>query len=787
MRRATRVLALILGATMTIPLASSSALPAVREVHPRLGLLPDGTPGARTVATVRRLYQTNQVFRGYLQPALARAQERLARGEEVDLLLAAAAWVATGDERFAAAAVQTLGTGEISSTPTASYYSNVWAYALAYDWLYHHLLMTQERRLAIEDRIGTALVVELEELDGNYACVWHGRTQLANNTLVAALALSRHPRREEFQRRALVHFADAMRALDLTEGWPEGPSYWIYNRAFPFALAADCFLTATGQDRIGDADIREVIRQTALWQLYALAPDGTFVRHGDCWNGGLPRGPGLWQPAQDYYARICRDPAVTASADFFRSQCGVAYHPGRYGWSVVLSYDPELPMPPDYDPARPAEFLNAHLPHSRIFGRETLGEAYFIERWGDPRATWISFKAGDLLAHHGHYDQGSFTLHRGVPLVVNSGTYGDYFGEYRLGYFVQTVSKNSLLVHAPGEFSAWCRRGGYFEPITGGQRVVMPTGCGIHAVNDWLRNRTAGMHYEAGDIIAFASSPDSFDFVAADITAAYNSTVYAEPGNPAKVESVVRKLACLHQPQAVVIFDRVLVTNPGYVTRWLLHLPARPESQSERLVSGQPDDGILTSQDRWFTMRLGEEQLHQQVILPEQMEVRKIGGPNHRGWVDLPEGGRNLALPPSEREEPARYGLWRLELVATGPTTEHLFLNLLFPRLEGEDDPEPGRPVAVSCGQPARGVAVGEWVVVFGERGALPAPINYQAPPRTSHHLLVDLPPRSGWRIESREGQQFAFASEDGVLAFRAPAGPISLTERPLRGGRGHQ
>ncbi len=38
-----------------------------------------------------------------------------------------------------------------------------------------------------------------------------------------------------------------------------------------------------------------------------------------------------------------------------------------------------------------------------------------------------------------------------VELAVHSGDYADYSSPYRLGYFLQTVAANSLLVHAPGE------------------------------------------------------------------------------------------------------------------------------------------------------------------------------------------------------------------------------------------------------------------------------------------------------------------------------------------------
>lgn len=760
--------------------------PGVRPERPRLGFRPDGTPGARTISRVRELCRADETFRGYFLPALALAEERMGQGKLDEPLLAASCWVATGEERFAEAAIDLLLSGEITATPTASYYSNVWEYSLAYDWLFGHPLMTEERRWRIEERIGNVLAAEFDEIDGNYPCVWHGRTQLANNILVSALSLSLHPRREEFQQRALAHFAEALRALALPQGWPEGPGYWIHNRAFPFVLGADCALTATGQDTVGGISIRETIRQTALWQLYMLQPSGKFVRLGDTWEVGLPTGPGLWQPVQDYYARITGDPGVVAAADHFRTLCGTHYHPGRYGWSAVLAYEPDLPMPTDYDRERPARFLNSHLPRSRVFGREHLGEAYFVERWGDPEAMWMSFKAGDVLAHHADYDQGSFTIARGSPLAVHSGTDGDYFGDYRLGYFIQTVSKNSLLIHAPGEFGNWARDAEHFDEITGGQRVVMPTGCRIHSVNDWLRQLGHG-HYQAGDILAFASIPDTFDYVAADISAAYNSTSYAEAGNIAKVSSVVRKLAYLRRPGAVVIFDRVETTDPAFTTRWLLHTPGRPESDGERQIEGESRDaGIFVTDARWLTMAFEKGKLFHQAMLPESAEIRKIGGPHYLGYVERAGRGENLVMATTRPEAPpAEYGVWRTEVTDTGGGTQHLFLNALWPRLALEPTPAPAR--ALDCDLPAIAVAIEDSVVIVSLSGRLSGPISYEAPEGVSEHLAADLTPRSSWRIESGGNSWIGFASEDGVLSFSGGSGPIRLAPASPRGGDGHQ
>jgi hypothetical protein len=753
-------------------------------------LLPEGAAGKRTVTAVRALFANDESFRSYFSPALQQAEEALAQSDSDDGASSspnvfAACWVAAGDDRFAEAAIAGLLGGTITATHSSGYYSNVWQFALAYDWLYGHRGMTDEARDRIENRIASAVWEELAELDSNYPAMWHGRNQLANNTLVAALSLSRHPQAAELQRRAMAHFAEAIRALAMTEGWPEGPGYWIHNRAFPYALAADCFMTATGRDTIDGTSIREAIAQVAYWQLYATRPDGTLVRSGDCWPVGPSRGRGLWQPVQDYYARLGNDPGLVAAADYFRKLSKTRYHGDAYAWATVLTYDPGLPMPRGYDAARPEAHLNAHLPRARVFGRHSLGQAFLVDRWGDAEATWISFKAGDVLAHHGHYDQGSFTIYRGSPLAVNSGYYGDYFGDFRLGYYIQTIATNSLLVEAPGEFSTFARERGNFDQVTGGQRVVIPTGCDITSVNDWLRNQHVGMHYEAGDILSFESSTAGFDYVSADITDAYNSTRYSEPGSSAKVSSVVRKVAYLRAPNALVVFDRVVTAEPSYSSRWLLHTPAKPQTETEVLLAGaSADDGILRTPDRWSRISYGKGRLFHQVLLPADARILKIGGPGHRHHVTLDGKATGLESRRPRTDLSPDYGLWRTEVIDTASHRQHLFLNVLWPALTGEDDPRPARLLAPES--PAIAAAVANWVVVLACEGSFESPVSYEAPEGTARHLVVDLPPRSMWQLEGPGQTRHLLASDEGVLSFEAGAGKIRLSEVPPRGGRGH-
>ena len=161
----------------------------------------------------------------------------------------------------------------------------------------------------------------------------------------------------------------------------------------------------------------------------------------------------------------------------------------------------------------------------------------------------------------------------------------------------------------------------------------------------------------------------------------------------------------------------------------------------------------------------------------------KIGGPSYRHYTWLESGGANLE-PRRNRGEPQHYGLWRTEVIADQATREHIFLNVIFPRLAGEPTPEPAR--TIQADPPALAVALGDWTVVMATEGRLPSVFSYRAPVGTTDHLITGLWPRSAWLVRSGEEEERLIASAEGVLSFRRGGGTIRLSSVPPRNGQGH-
>ncbi|MFB3825952.1 MAG: hypothetical protein ACE15B_04250 [Bryobacteraceae bacterium] len=730
------------------------APPRLAASHPRLSFRP---AGERTLESVRALYRTDAAFRSIFDAALARATQTRDPAE------AAAAWAVTADERFARRAAQLLTEEPISRTGSGRY-SHVWAFALAWDWLHGHPALAESREQAAA-RITERLDTELDWLDDRGMALWHGRNQAANGAIVAALALGDRPGHERRLARATAHYVQALRALRFSEGWPEGPSYWIYNRAAPYALAADCFLTATGSDSIAGIPIRELMRTIGLWSLYQFGPNRVFEPYGDS-SGSLRLGEtGWWEVTADYFARLSRDPNLAAGADWFRKLSPTPYGKGPLRWWAALAYAPQR------NPAAPERRLRDHLPQARLFGRASLGVAFFRGEWGDADELFASFKAGDLLAHHDHYDAGHFSIQYGGLLAPLTGIYGDpggYYGAYRLGYAVQTVAANSLLILAPGETSGGLRavKGAPWTALSGGQRVIRPTGFDCVSLEHFEAQRDAGPHLRRARITAFDGAPGRFDYVSADITPAYNSTHWAEPGAEAKVSLVTRQFLYLRPERAFVIYDRVQTTRPSYVPKFLLHALSKPLTGREKLLVGaSADNGILESFDRRFTVAHQRGVLTAVSLLPERTRTLKIGGRNYYAYVekdgDQSDGFDGVNLEggdPALPRETKQLGLWRAEIEPAEPGVSHRFLTVLFPRLARESAPLPETEL-VKAGDAAHAVRIGNTVAVFART---PGPLGEVTLSGAAPIRAIVLDARPGRVYDA--GRRTAAASTEGVL-----------------------
>jgi len=765
---------------------------AVRDDHPRLVFTSDGAGGTRTFQTVRDLYAYNGHNNPFYQEVRSWATGSYGSSDPVQ---EASRFVVTGSLARAESALNSMVSGSLSYSGEGAEAGIRWA--LAYDWIHDAWSGSPSPPADLAGKLATAegklagwVSSALDALDAGSLSLWHGRASVGAAAWVAALALpAGNATYDSYRQRAWSHWQQSLKATGASGGWPEGPTYWATNRAINFPLAQMSYVSAvTAAPALAVADPVADLRTMGLWQAYTERGDGSFNRYGDV-SSQVQISNGTIGRSLDLYAQVTGDPALAAFAQHARQYRWPLYH-SEYGWMYAVGYDPYQAKPPGYDPAQPGECLADALPDAVVFGPDALGLAVIRQGWS-PGDTQISFKAGDYLAHHGHYDQGTFTLFKHAPLVIDSGGYGPYVGDHRLNYYVRTVGVNSILVQRPDE--RWtppgtAPPGGYVND--GGQRIVKATGSSVRSYEYWLANKTSGKNYESGDLTAFDSIDGRYTYLAADLTRAYNSTLYDSEGQGGKVSLVTRQLVYLAGADVLVIFDRVESTDPDYRKKWLLHTPNKFAGGTEVVLRGSGTDGIVevdgaTIPGRTMTMTNGPGRLFLQTLLPAEYLVHKVGGPNHRYYVE-DDGDDADGYDGSNHDDYAEtpwhdYGDWRIEISPKAPATFDTFLNVLTPRDAATASVAPASLLPASPG--ATVMQVAGWVVAFGSAGAVDDELTYALPAGGNlEHLVVDLPPGQFCRIDAAGEALGLFADDAGVVSFASDAaGPheVALTCLP--------
>ena len=773
-------------------LASAGATAAqqitIVDEHPRLVFRVDGTPGARTFQTVRDLYNSN----GGDNPFHKEVQLWHDRGLYVtDSATDASMYIITGDLSHAESALNYMSSNWVYYDSESSERGLKWA--LAYDWIHDAWAQSSSpppdlaaKLTSIEGSLANWVSAALADLDGNSLSLWHGRASTGAAVWTAALALpAGNSTYDSYRSRAFNHWQQSLKATHASGGWPEGPTYWANNRAVNFPLAYEAYQSAvtaapalTVSDPLGD------LRTLGLWQAYTERGDGSFERYGDV-SSAVFISNGTFGRSLDYYARITQDPALAAFAEHARAYRHPMLYDDWYGWMYAVGYDPNLPKPAGYDPAHPEACLSSALPHAMLFGKDALGMAVMRQGW-NPGDTSISFKAGDYMAHHGHCDQGTFTIFKYAPLVINSGGYGDMAGDHRLNYYVRTVAVNSILVQRPDEIwtpSGGAPPGGYTND--GGQRIIKATGSSITSYEAWLAEKTSGRNYECADITAFANVDDRYSYVASDLTRAYNSTLYDSEGQGGKVSSVTRQVVYLQDADAMVVFDRVASTDPTYKKKWLLHTPNKFIGGDEVVARGSATNGIIEVNGasivgNTMTMTNSGGRLFLQVLSPRSYRVNKVGGADYRFYVEDDGNdadgydGTNHSGGYTERTC-NDFGDWRIEVSPTAANLFDTFLTVLVPRASTVETVD---QAALLLDSPlATVMQLGNEVVGFGTHGLISSNLSYRLDGGgTFDHLIVDLAPAQMYWVFDGTGLRSVRTNDAGVLAFtETAAGPHDI------------
>lgn len=375
------------------------------------------------------------------------------------------------------------------------------AFAVAYDWLYDS--WTPEQRALLSQAMvekGLRPALGLYRAGGWWTQARHNWNQVCNGGIgmgALALAEAEPELAGEILEAALKSLELAMAEFAPDGAWKEGPGYWNYATSYNVVFLA-ALQTALGAD-FGLSQING-FGQTGFFPIYLTGPLGRTFNYAD---GGdqVIRAPQMFWLARRFnqpaYAWFERQVAAPAALDLL--------------WR-------------DSESAGPA---SAGLPLDKCFrGAEV---AVFRSEWGNPKALFLGFKAGDNQANHSHLDLGSFVFDAlgarwAMDLGADNYNLPGYFGGQRWQYYRLRAEGHNTLVLNPGP-------GPDQDPSA------------------------------AARLIRFESKPAKA-FAIADLTSAYHRSA----------RKVCRGLALLARNQ-LLIQDEIQAAQPAEVW-WFMHTPA---------------------------------------------------------------------------------------------------------------------------------------------------------------------------------------------------------------------
>ena len=685
----------------------------------------------------------------------------------------ALAWLVTDDPSYAtrARAIMVTLANRIENHPALAadegfdnvLMEDVSALAIGYDWLYDAL--SHEDRAALRQTLWRAANVLFDPekdwdstvwLDGqimafgNYAQRWlwaltaTGLALWGENESAPVLL--------DFCRETLTDVF--IPALDIQTGgaWAEGPVYgFIAN--WPMVQTALAWWTAAGENYFDDTQ----------WWYDRLAYDMFLYHPGEArtynedWGDPMHSYPSIIGDSERYHGAFVygRAQDLLLQAVFAKTE-----HASWMAWF--------LRQPPDEMPAWmiTEEFLwrdpkaAAIPPFQLTWVAPYLGHVFMRSAWTDEsggldtHATYVSFNAGDHLAYHQFFDQGNFTIyHNGEELLVRSGVYsGDGTSDHDANWYVRSIAANTILI---------CDLGETFDGIRpNNERDVWLNDCGQRSMSpqprtainaDFLREHWRA--YDTGSLVR-VSDGGGITYLRADITGAYNSTVYTTPENRAKVSAVYRELV-YWRPDTVFVFDRVVSTYPSYTPLVVFHFQTEPSPS-----------GLF------YGSLVGDSAIYMQNLLPDS-HVTMVAGYQVAGQVVDQSWGE----PVGNNFETDPYGYFRLEIAPARPDLEHWFLTAFV--AQDADQPPPPAGVLIE-GDTMRGVALGTAQAMFDttpEDGADVETAVFQVAPGVETLLLTGLTPNADYQLTG-EGELNATLSADDagvIIVPKVQAGVFQL------------
>ena len=603
----------------------------------------------------------------------------------------ALAWLLTKHENFAEKSFAELQRSDLPK-PGSHTWLTYAAWALAYDWLYEHpgFDASLKKRIALQFLEGARVMASTPDLEHPEQASYHNyTTRFLGLTTFSLYAAARCLRQDagiiDLQNKAARAFKNILQVAELVSpngSYHESMDYMRISYV-PMALLAELQRTSTGIDpalRFG------MYRSFADTYLYKLLPDGTPSREGD----------------NEYPILDDRDTVALGYAVNRFKNPYAAWLLRESGFSVQQWALPALNFlwnDPEVLPRDPAVTSPEELPLHRYF--PGVDQVVFRNGWTSG-STRIEFDCGPYLAKHQHLDRNHFTIYHRGHLAIDSGAdYTEAESPHYLNYYRRTIAHNSVLVFDPKEKFFWSEN--LLEAANdGGQRMDSSRFWNtVRSRNDWEKTRDL---WDLGQMNIIDCADETagrtgYHYAVGDASRAYSAQ---------KLHAFVRHLLYLPNLDVLLVFDRVVSTDPSFRKAWLLHGVNLPWIEGSGQQSDSGEEVFENAAKFRFEENKGEILVH--TLLPVDHITARRGGPGHEFWTpgDTNGGvwgtGRNWPMEPAEGgalpTDPLELamwkkfygndianiersnhrnvipGSWRVEVTPTRPQTEDHFLHL---------------------------------------------------------------------------------------------------------------
>lgn len=380
---------------------------------------------------------------------------------------------------------------------------------------------------------------------------------------------------------------------------------------------------------------------------YYIRPDGHVYRIGDT-NENNTAFQFVWMANNCFYAGNFYKNPYLKSVGYEYLKGFTSFSNMVAGLSVVQFLalnDPEIPH--TYDGNIPLSRVTSY-PNTNIFARSANN---------DKNAFGIYMTMPECYASsHAHMECGSYQIFYKGPLASDSGAYDSWGGPHHMGYNMQTISSNSLLIYNPA-FKDYKNERRPNMVYSGGQSIE--NGSRLpYTLNSLMKHPALGQCTSLGAVSVEEGGKYCYSYMGGDMTKAYDKET---------VDEVTRYMLAVATdnedcPLVFVTFDRITAKDESFKKTALVHVQQEPHLT---------DDGfaVITNTRRGSHGKM----ILQNVAFDTEHTV--IGGEGKEFWVVDRNIPHKKTLFEGSLEE---FGWGRIEISPTSPEKTNRILTVMY-------------------------------------------------------------------------------------------------------------